>query len=184
MSAARSNHCQETSDLTDVGVWRARSSLKSRLLLVLGILVVSSYVWAGPATAATKTPRLPLVDWNCYSPGKVEPTQILLACGDGNAVMKHLTWTTWTTTSATGQGVLESNDCHPSCVGGTFHTYPARFTLTETVRASGRNYFTRVTMQFTAKRPSGRKSVSVSDCFATPPKPFIPRCPADLLADR
>jgi len=123
----------------------------------------------------------PLVDYACTVPGVAKPTTIILACGDGNAVAEQLHWQRWGTRRASGTGVVRQNDCTPDCAAGTFHVYPATFTLSEIVPANGRRYFTRVTIRFTKGVPlPGHRVESVKDCFDHPPAPFVPRCPADL----
>jgi hypothetical protein len=57
---------------------------------------------------------------NCTSPS-FEPTAIRVACADGGWNLTDLTWTSWTSASATGTGTLIYNDCEPSCVAGHFH---------------------------------------------------------------
>ena len=44
----------------------------------------------------------------------------MLACGDGNASLTNLTWSSWTPTSATATGYYTYNTCTPDCAGGTF----------------------------------------------------------------
>ena len=150
------------------------------VVVVFGLLAADPFGGMEQASAAAHTAKLPLVDWNCISPGRVKPAQIVLACGDGNAMAEYLTWAKWDDRSATATGSLKQNDCNPDCANGSFHTYPARFTLSETVPVAGRNYFTRVTIRFAQKGPSARRSEMVKDCFDTPPARYIPRCPADL----
>jgi len=50
----------------------------------------------------------------------VRPTTIVLACGDGNALLSDLIWTSWTSSSATATGQYVRNTCIPSCAQGTF----------------------------------------------------------------
>jgi hypothetical protein len=146
------------------------------------LLASSSLALTGCASGGSRAtvPKLALVDANCYSVGQVKPSQIVLACGDGNAVALGLTWSAWTGQGAQGVGYLKQNTCTPDCAAGVFVNYPAHFALSETVSAAGRAYFTRVTITFTGKSPIGRTSESVKDCFDTPPSAYVPRCPADL----
>jgi hypothetical protein len=142
---------------------------------------VTAWVTAGPASAVTlRAAKPPLVDATCTSPGLTRPDRIILACGDGNAIAQNLSWSKWGPRSATASGALRQNDCTPDCAEGTFHAFPARFVLSEMVAAAGRNYFTRVTIRFAGREPSGRRVETVSDCFVSPPERYIPRCPANL----
>jgi hypothetical protein len=72
---------------------------------------------------------------NCTTPS-VEPSEIVLACADENALLAGLHWTSWTAASATAVGTLEYNDCKPSCAEGHFHNVPGtQVTLTAPVQA-------------------------------------------------
>jgi hypothetical protein len=39
--------------------------------------------------------------------------------------MTGITWTSWTTTTAYGEGTAAVNDCQPTCAAGTVSRYPA-----------------------------------------------------------
>jgi hypothetical protein len=151
-----------------------------RVVVVFSSLALSACTSGGPSTTGAAAPKLPLVDWNCLMTGQVRPARIVLACGDGNAVAENLTWLKWNSKAAVGMGKLNQNDCAPDCAQGTFHLYPARFVLSETVPAAGRPYFTRVTVTFADNNPAGQRVEMVKDCYDTPPAPYVPRCPADL----
>jgi hypothetical protein len=149
--------------------------------LLVALLALSSVaLTACGGGSGDVAPKLPLVDANCYSVGQVKPTQIVLACGDGNGVAQNLTWTRWDSQGALGSGDLNQNDCTPDCAEGHFVQYPATFRLSEQVTAAGRTYFTRVGITFSGATPAGKQSESVKDCFDTPPSSHVPRCPDDL----
>ncbi|HET7481449.1 MAG TPA: hypothetical protein VFK89_01180 [Actinomycetota bacterium] len=61
------------------------------------------------------------VTHDCVST-RMEPSQIMFACGDGGFYVKHLHWSSWYRMHAHGRGVFHLNDCDPSCAGGTFHS--------------------------------------------------------------
>ncbi len=68
----------------------------------------------------------------CNVPGSapaVEPSMIMLACGDGNAYLNHLTWSSWTSSGANGAGDYTHNLCQPTCAQGTFVSGPATVRL-------------------------------------------------------
>ncbi len=153
----------------------------SRIAWVIAVaLPLALTTLAGEPTSGATTTARTLVAWNCTSAGLAKPTQIILACGDGNAVAEQLHWTKWTGTKAVGAGSLRQNDCTPDCADGTFHNYPARFTLSETTPVGHVRYFARVAISFTGKTPLGRRTESVKDCWDNPPSPGQPKCPADL----
>jgi hypothetical protein len=104
-----------------------------------------------PASAPATPASLPKVDagigvyGNCKTPS-VEPTEIVLACADYNAILESLHWTSWTATSATAVGTFVYNDCTPNCAEGHFHHVPGtRVTLTVPTRsASGQQVWSQV----------------------------------------
>jgi hypothetical protein len=158
--------------------------VKSRAVpaVVLALTMVVSIGWfANGAGAVGSTAKPALVDSKCTEPGQAKPSEIILACGDGNSVAQSLHWQKWGHTSAAGTGILRQNDCTPYCAEGTFHDYPAHFGLSDAVNAGGRQYFTMVKVTFTGKVPSPyKRSFSTSDCFVNPPARFLPKCPANI----
>jgi hypothetical protein len=61
---------------------------------------------------------------DCTTPKK-KPNRITLACGDANALLKKMEWSTWGGEKAEGTGWFAMNDCDPDCAGGHFITYGA-----------------------------------------------------------
>ncbi|MEI7479504.1 MAG: hypothetical protein WCK25_04250 [Actinomycetes bacterium] len=53
----------------------------------------------------------------------MSPVTIVLSCADGNEIVEHARWSAWDATSATGTGVLTTNDFQPTCASGTFHSH-------------------------------------------------------------
>jgi hypothetical protein len=152
------------------------------LTAAFALIMIVSIGWFGGNAGAVKSNAKPaLVDSQCTQPGQVKPSEIILACGDGNSVAQRLHWQKWGHSSASGSGVLHQNNCTPYCAEGTFHNYPARFGLSDAVTAGGRMYFTVVKVTFTGKVPSPyKRSFSTSDCFVNPPARFLPKCPANV----
>jgi hypothetical protein len=72
---------------------------------------------------------------------KIEPHEILFACGDGGYYVDHLTWGRWDVTSAAGRGVFHINDCDPSCAGGTFHKRKGRIVLSKRTHCHEQNKY-------------------------------------------
>jgi hypothetical protein len=152
-------------------------------LASLAVLAGALVFGATRPVGATSRHSTPLVDATCFSPGVAKPTKITLACADGNAVLEHLRWSAWGSQTAKGIGVMDQNDCTPDCAAGVFKTYPIKVALSHPVPADGRQYFVMVKVNFTSKTtPVGKRTESMPDCFVNPPKPFVPRCPANLPA--
>ncbi|HVX21419.1 MAG TPA: hypothetical protein VHB02_08725 [Acidimicrobiales bacterium] len=83
---------------------------------------------------------VPSVLATCNLPGSapaVEPSTIMLACGDGNAYLDHLTWSSWTPSGATGSGTYTHNLCQPDCAQGRFVSAPTTVRLAYPI-ATGR----------------------------------------------
>jgi hypothetical protein len=90
------------------------------------------------ATAATKAPPVPAFD-ECGFSGKFEkllvrPKSIIIACGDGNTLLKDLKWASWGQTAAAATGVDTWNKCVPDCASSkTWESIPVTVTLTHPV---------------------------------------------------
>lgn len=97
----------------------------------------------------------------------MEPPAIVLACGDGNAGVKDMSWSSWSSTSATGTGDVYLNDCSPNCAGGTFHDYPATITLSDVVGSQAGRLFSHMHVVYTGAGPRGH----ATDDFEVPVPP-------------
>jgi hypothetical protein len=95
------------------------------------------------AVAAKKTPEV-LTDCRHRA---IRPRGILFACGDGNYLIKAVTWRSWGRSVARGRGVLWRNDCVPDCAKGHFHHKRAYIHLS---RVHG-GLFNRVTLFYSVK---------------------------------
>jgi hypothetical protein len=98
------------------------------------------------ATAAELPPPTPVpsVLAQCNYPGaapSVEPSAIVLACGDGNASVTHLIWSSWTKTTAAATGDFTHNSCIPDCAQGTFVSTPASVRLGYPIETSAGQEF-------------------------------------------
>ena len=71
----------------------------------------------------------------------MRPGTIILACGDGNAQLTHLTWTSWTPSGAAGYGYFTHNTCTPNCAEGTFVSSPTNVRLAYPIRTSAGEEF-------------------------------------------
>jgi hypothetical protein len=178
--------------MADAGIARSR-----RKIILVSIAVVALALIAGSITFAVRhtngtspPPTLPTGDVSpqsnvsviddCANAGRVEPSSIMLLCGSGGATASSLSWSQWTSDQAVGRGLVNILNCVPSCANGTESAYRASLILSEPVRASsGAEYFTRITVSFLDKGPSGARNAVYKDCYDSPPAPFLPKCPAD-----
>ncbi|MCL2395404.1 MAG: DUF4232 domain-containing protein [Acidimicrobiaceae bacterium] len=107
-----------------------------------------------------------------------DPTQIIMACGDGGEVFQGLSWTSWGASSASGTGQLSVNDCTPYCAAGTFHQFQASVTLTSVINSIKGPVFSVVNVIYPNGGPNGEASGTFS--LPVPPIP-TPTCTASQV---
>jgi hypothetical protein len=127
------------------------------LILLLLTAACTRTVTVVPPETTTTTP-LPGVLTCGHLPAQIRPRTIVVACGDGNAGAKSLSWTSWSPDAATGVGDYYQNDCTPDCAQGVFIDYPAVFTLSVLGQGPSGPLFTVLTAKFTNSSPSGEGS--------------------------
>lgn len=76
---------------------------------------------AAPARHYGHTPRIV----NDCTRSRVEPSRIILRCGDASQDVIRIHWSSWGSTAAKGAGVFIYNDCDPNCAAGHWHRQPA-----------------------------------------------------------
>ncbi len=108
--------------------WRASVLLCAVLVGAPLSMTVSAIAPAGAATQAITTHLL-----TCAMRTTTRPSNYVLSCADANAGFVAMKWSTWTLTSATGQGILRQNDCTPNCVSGKWIRYRATVSLSKVV---------------------------------------------------
>jgi hypothetical protein len=104
------------------------------------------------ATGAHAAP--PPVLLGCAGQGQVAPRRIVLTCADGNDVLRHMSWSVWSST-ALGTGTEWISNCVPDCASGTFRHYRVLVNLwrAELLPGSRDRHYTRLTTIFTHQRP-------------------------------
>jgi hypothetical protein len=96
----------------------------------------------------------------------IQPAGITLACADNGLGVENMTWTSWTTSAATGMGTLWEKLCKPNCAVGQIGTYPVAVTLSAVKASSQGPWFSRLTVTWEANRPPSETPYS----FLTPPE--------------
>jgi hypothetical protein len=91
---------------------------------------------------------------DCVGPGSVRPSTITLTCADNGIGVQNMTWTTWTTSAATGQGMLWLNLCQPNCADGKFAYYPVQVRLSNVQESAHGQWFRDLTITWESPRPS------------------------------
>ena len=81
-------------------------------------------------TFSPPSPDGPIVYiYDCQGNAVPAPSDIVLACADGNMGVSGIQWTNWNTTQAVGYGTAYQNTCSPNCAEGSNATSPVAVTL-------------------------------------------------------
>jgi hypothetical protein len=121
---------------------------------------------ASPAPATTRP--VPGVVADCIrAPDRlgIRPAEVTLACADAGLGVENMTWTSWTTSAATGTGLLWEKLCKPDCAAGQIGTYPVAVTLSAVKTSSQGPWSGRLTVTWEAARAPSQ----APDSFLTPP---------------
>ncbi|MET7288003.1 hypothetical protein [Streptomyces sp. NPDC005573] len=114
----------------------------------------------GSAADRLHGPHTVLVD--CFWQRDIEPSDFILACGDGNSRLTGLRWTQWGRHTAVAEGVNVVNDCDPYCAAGTFHGYRVTVRLDRPEpwkKDPAVKHFTRMSLTYTDAWPEGFRQV-------------------------
>ncbi|MEV4339528.1 hypothetical protein [Streptomyces sp. NPDC049590] len=143
------------------------SVVGTTVTLAAGALLTAAMTTAsasGPDPSApphgTRADRPVLID--CLWQRTVRPIDFILACGDGNSRLTGLRWSEWSPGEATAVGVNVVNDCEPSCVAGTFRSYPVTVRLGRAEpwkEHPGVERYTRISLAYPGDRPEGYPQV-------------------------
>ena len=120
----------------------------------------STTTTSAAGTTTTARPHSPGVLANCTLPPpqslSVEPPSIVVACADDGIGAEHLTWTSWTATTALATGEVWQNDCTPYCAEGTIKYYPASVALSGVESSRDGLAFTVMTATYSGAQPNGK----------------------------
>jgi hypothetical protein len=112
---------------------------------------------SSPAPSASPASALPGVVAECTNPPPLRlstrPAEIVLACADDGIGVEHLTWNSWASGAAAGQGLLWENLCQPNCATGKIATYPVAVTLSAVKTSSQGPYFSSLALAWQGNRP-------------------------------
>jgi hypothetical protein len=133
-------------------------------LLLASATLVAAIVAFGAISASAAAP---LKITNCNTAAS-RPKLLTLTCGDGNTVLKGLSWSTFGGSSAQAKGTFVINTCEPDCAAGKDVSYPvtAKATSPRTCKKGVRVY-NKLTLQFTGRAPKSASSL----------KNWTPGCP-------
>jgi hypothetical protein len=134
-----------------------------KLLLASATLVAAIVVFGAISASAAS----PLKITNCNTAAS-RPRLLTLTCGDGNTVLKGLSWSTFGGSSAQAKGTFVMNTCEPDCAAGKDVSYPVTVKATSPRTCKkGVRVYNKLTIQFTGRAPKSASSL----------KNWTPGCP-------
>jgi hypothetical protein len=104
-----------------------------------------SAMLAGPASAAPSSHTQVIAA--CRAPA-YRPTHYVMTCADGNTQIRHVTYSSWSSSAATARGTYVYNTCRPDCAAGTFKHHPVTFSLDRVRTVHGTRLFTRMLVSY------------------------------------
>lgn len=119
--------------------------LSASALLAAAIIVAALSISASAAT--------PLKITNCNKAAS-RPKLLTLTCGDGNEVLKGMTWSNFGAPTAFGKGTFVTNDCEPNCAGGKDVSYPVSVKAQGSKKCKGATVYAKLSLTYTGpKKP-------------------------------
>lgn len=118
-----------------------------------------------PAVAAKSSPVAsahiywPTCGYPNYTKSAIKPADLGFSC-DSSFELANATWTTWNSSDAQGAGVLQANDCTPSCANGTVHSQQVKVTFDKPVRLSCGEFWTEAKFTYSNGKTESREAVS------------------------
>jgi len=83
------------------------------------------------------------------------PSELTIACGDGNFILTKMHWLNWGKPAATGTGDVSANDCNPYCAAGHFHDYAVVATADRLQTClGGRRQYSRLRLRYPGNAPA------------------------------
>jgi hypothetical protein len=95
----------------------------------------------------------PLRITNCNTASS-RPQLLTLTCGDGNTVVKGLSWSSFGGPTALAKGTFVTNTCEPNCAAGKDVSYPVKLKATGSLKCKGGvHVYKKLALQFTHRAP-------------------------------
>jgi hypothetical protein len=106
------------------------------------------------ALAMSASATAPLKITNCNKTAS-RPKLLTLTCGDGNTVLKAMTWSSFGGASAAGKGTFVTNTCKPNCAQGKDVSYPVSVRASASKKCKGGvKVYEKIALTFTARKPA------------------------------
>ncbi len=126
---------------------------KFAILLLPVILILSG---CGSTSQAPKKAEQQVFVSQCGYSYEQRPTDVTLTCADAGMRVSKLKWTSWTSTSAEGTGVMTTNTCDPDCASGNYETQVITILLnTPTKDSKSKTIFTTAILESNKPLPNG-----------------------------
>ena len=126
-------------------IWPMKLRLPHIIASCLLAAAISAFAISASAASSLKIT-------NCIK-SVSSPKQLTLTCGDGNTVLKGLTWTNFGKPTASAKGTFVINLCEPNCASGKDASYPVTVKATSAKKCKGGSVYNRLTLTFTARKP-------------------------------
>lgn len=140
------------------------TTLRKHHLTACVLLALATVIAAFAISASAATP---LKITNCNKAAS-RPKLLTLTCGDGNTVLKGLTWSSFGGATASAKGTFVTNTCEPNCSEGKNVSYPASVKATGSKKCKGATVYAKLSLTYT-----GAKKPPPSD-----PRKWFFRCPS------
>jgi hypothetical protein len=125
-------------------------------LLLASLTLVAAIVVFGAISASAAAP---LKITNCNTAAS-RPKLLTLTCGDGNTVLKGLSWSAFGGSSAQAKGTFVMNTCEPNCAAGKDVSYPVTVKATSPrICKKGVRVYNKLTLQFTGRAPKSASTL-------------------------
>jgi hypothetical protein len=136
----------------DSAVRACQRHLFAGALLAVAVLSVTGAMSASASS--------PLKITNCNK-AVGRPKLLTLSCGDGNTVLKGLSWSSFGGSTARAKGTFVMNTCEPNCAAGKTVSFKVNVRATDPRTCKrGLRVYNRVTLQFIGHSPSQRNDLT------------------------
>jgi hypothetical protein len=128
-----------------------RMTTRKHHYLSAGVLLAAAIVIAAFAMSASAASPLKIT--NCNKAAS-RPKLLTLTCGDGNTVLKGLTWSSFGGATASAKGNFVTNTCEPNCSEGKNVSYPVTVKAQGSKKCKGATVYAKLSLTYTgAKKP-------------------------------
>lgn len=115
--------------------------------LLAAVLLIAAFSMSSAFAAS------PVKITNCVKTAS-RPKLLTLTCGDGNTVLKGLSWSSFGGATAQAKGTFVTNTCDPNCAGGKDVSYPVSVKASSPKSCKGgTRVYAKLALVFTSRTP-------------------------------